>query len=174
AQSGGSTAPTRCRTRFQMPPTAQPCLWLRPARLRGGVAQGLRYRQCPDGDPYRAREGPQGSLRDAVTGSARHVAERRSLMPVLPRALPRIRHYGFLANGTRAENIAKVRELLSVAPRMHESESSQAPAPDQACALPHPCPCCGGRMFIIEFFEAGCEPTHRPSSPPPVVRIDTS
>src|SRR5262249_30621882 len=57
-----------------MPPTAQPCLWLRPARLRGGVAQGLRYRQCPDGDPYRAREGPQGSLRDAVTGSARHAA----------------------------------------------------------------------------------------------------
>jgi hypothetical protein len=48
---------------------------------------------------------------------------------------------------TRAENIAKVRELLSVAPRMKEPENSQAPATDQACALPHPCPCCGGRMF---------------------------
>src|SRR5262249_58924103 len=101
-------------------------------------------------------------------------SRRRFVMLAVPRALPGIRHYVFLANGTRAENIAKVRELLSVAPRMHESESSQAPAPDQACALPHPCPCCGGRMFIIEFFEAGCEPTHRPSSPPPVFRIDTS
>src|SRR5262249_61427500 len=80
----------------------------------------------------------------------------------------------FLANGTRADNIAKLRVLLSVAPRIQEPESSQAPAPDQACALPHPCPCCGGRMFIIEFFEPGCEPTHRPGSPTPVVRIDTS
>jgi hypothetical protein len=51
-------------------------------------------------------------------------------MHVLPKGLHRIRHYGFLANGTRAENIAKVRELLSVTPRMKESKSSQAPAAD--------------------------------------------
>jgi hypothetical protein len=31
---------------------------LRPARLRSGVAQGLRYRQRPDGDPYRAGQRP--------------------------------------------------------------------------------------------------------------------
>jgi hypothetical protein len=99
---------------------------------------------------------------------------RRFLMHVLPKGLHRIRHCGFLANGTRAENIAKVRELLSVAPRIQEPESSQAPATDQACALPHPCPCCGSRMFIIEFFEPGCEPKHRPSQTPLVVNIDTS
>jgi Putative transposase len=103
-----------------------------------------------------------------------HEFIRRFLMHVLPKGLHRIRHYGFLANGTRAENIAKVRELLSVAPPVKQPENSQAPATDQACALPHPCPCCGGRMFIIEFFEPGCEPKHRPSSRPPVVRIDTS
>ena len=95
-------------------------------------------------------------------------------MHVLPKGLHRIRHYGFLANGTRADNIAKVRELLSVAPSIQEPENSQTPAADQACALPNPCPCCGGRMLIIEFFQPGCEPTHRPSSPRPVVRIDTS
>ena len=45
-----------------------------------------------------------------------HEFIRRFLMHVLPKGLHRIRHYGFLANGTRADNIAKVRELLSVAP----------------------------------------------------------
>jgi len=103
-----------------------------------------------------------------------HEFIRRFLMHVLPKGLHRIRHYGFLANGTRAANIAKVRELLSVAPRMQEPESSQAPAADQACASPRPCPCCGGRMLIIEFFKPGCEPKHRPSPTPLVVKIDTS
>ena len=101
-----------------------------------------------------------------------HEFIRRFLMHVLPKGLHRIRHYGFLANGTRADNIAKVRELLSVVPPTKDPESSKAAAADQACTLP--CPCCGGRMLIIEFFEPGCEPKHRPSSAPRVVRIDTS
>jgi hypothetical protein len=58
-----------------------------------------------------------------------HEFIRRFLMHVLPKGLHRIRHYGFLANGTRAENIAEVRELLSVAPRMKQPENSQAPPP---------------------------------------------
>jgi hypothetical protein len=29
-------------------------------------------------------------------------------------------------------------------------------------------------MLIIEFFEPGCEPNHRPTATPPAVRIDTS
>ena len=45
---------------------------------------------------------------------------------------------------------------------------------DQPCALSHPCPCCGGRMLIIETFAPGCEPKHRPNATPPMVRIDTS
>jgi putative transposase len=101
-----------------------------------------------------------------------HEFIRRFLMHVLPKGLHRIRHYGFLANGTRADNIAKVRELLSVAPPTKDPESSKAAAADQACTLP--CPCCGGRMLIIEFFQPGCEPKHRPSSAPRLVRIDTS
>ena len=100
-----------------------------------------------------------------------HEFIRRFLMHILPKGLHRIRHYGFLANGTRADNIAKIRALLSVAPR---TESSETAAADQACALPCPCPCCGGRMLIIEFFEPGCEPKHQPSPAPPVVKIDTS
>ena len=101
-----------------------------------------------------------------------HEFIRRFLMHVLPKGLHRIRHYGFLANATRADNIAKVRELLSVGPRMQQPESPEAAAADQVCALPRPCPCCGGRMLVIEFFEPGGEPKHQPS--PPMLRIDTS
>jgi hypothetical protein len=40
--------------------------------------------------------------------------------------------------------------------------------------LPRPCPCCGGRMFIIETFARGREPKHRPTPAPAAIRIDTS
>jgi hypothetical protein len=40
--------------------------------------------------------------------------------------------------------------------------------------LPRPCPCCGGRMIIIETFARGCEPKHQPETTAPVIRIDTS
>ena len=36
-------------------------------------------------------------------------------------------------------------------------------------ALATPCPCCGGRMIVIETFEAGCQPRNAPT-----IRIDTS
>ena len=38
-------------------------------------------------------------------------------------------------------------------------------------ALSHPCPCCGGRMIIIETFERGSTPRYRPTVP---IRIDAS
>ena len=40
---------------------------------------------------------------------------RRFLIHVLPQGFHRIRHYGLLASGTRADNIARARELLAVA-----------------------------------------------------------
>jgi ABC-type branched-subunit amino acid transport system substrate-binding protein len=45
---------------------------------------------------------------------------------------------------------------------------------DAITTLSHPCPCCGGRMIIIETFERGSTPRYRPSAPTPVIRIDTS
>jgi hypothetical protein len=36
------------------------------------------------------------------------------------------------------------------------------------------CPCCGGRMIIIERFERGATPRYRPTPTTPAVRIDTS
>ena len=41
-------------------------------------------------------------------------------------------------------------------------------------SLSHPCPCCGGRMIIIETFERGSSPRYRPAASPIVIRIDTS
>jgi hypothetical protein len=36
--------------------------------------------------------------------------------------------------------------------------------------ISHPCPCCGGRMVIIETFQRGSKPRYQPA----VIRIDTS
>jgi Putative transposase len=38
---------------------------------------------------------------------------RRFLIHVLPDGFHRIRHYGLFANGSRAENIARARQLLN-------------------------------------------------------------
>jgi hypothetical protein len=96
---------------------------------------------------------------------------RRFLIHVLPKGFHRIRHYGLFASSNRAETIARARELLGLV----TSAAEQTVETDSAAqALAHPCPCCGGRMFIIETFEAGCQPRHRPAVPLVAIRIDTS
>jgi hypothetical protein len=98
---------------------------------------------------------------------------RRFLIHVLPKGFHRIRHYGLLATGNRAANIAHARKLLAMPSSPNESEPPK-PAIDEPRVLPRPCPCCGGRMFIIETFARGCEPKHRPTPAPVAIRIDTS
>jgi hypothetical protein len=36
-------------------------------------------------------------------------------------------------------------------------------AVEEPRVLPSPCPCCGGRMIIIETFARPCQPSHRPT-----------
>lgn len=94
-----------------------------------------------------------------------HEFIRRFLSHVLPKGFHRIRHYGLFANGNRATNIARARALLSVhAPTNDEADNVEDANPDETRILNLPCPCCGGRMIIIEVFAAGMEPKHRPSS----------
>ena len=93
---------------------------------------------------------------------------RRFLMHVLPGGFRRIRHYGLLASGSRAANIARARELLAASNSQSESTSAAA---DQSKPV---CPCCGGRLIFIEVFERGATPRHRPTGPTVVIRIDTS
>jgi hypothetical protein len=93
---------------------------------------------------------------------------RRFLIHVLPKGFHRIRHYGLFASTHRAETIARVHELLGLATPAAEDAVEIDPA--AALPLAQPCPCCGGRMFVIEIFDAGCQPRYRPT----VIRIDTS
>ena len=96
---------------------------------------------------------------------------RRFLIHVLPRGFHRIRHYGLLARAACADNIARAREMLAVS----KCQVEPADAPDDDPSLrSHPCPHCGGRMIIIETFERGSTPRHRPTGPMTAIRIDTS
>ena len=95
---------------------------------------------------------------------------RRFLMHVLPKGLHRIRHYGLFANGNRAAHIARARELLAMSPRLTKPDAPKAVEPNEPQLHPHPCPCCGSRMIVIETFARGCQPTHQPT----VIGIDTS
>jgi Putative transposase/Transposase zinc-binding domain len=103
-----------------------------------------------------------------------HEFIRRFLLHVLPKGFHRIRHYGLFANGNRTESIAKARELLAVAPPLPKPEPVAAAGADEPRVLSTPCPCCGGRMHVIEVFARGCEPRHRPTPRPAMIRIDTS
>jgi Putative transposase/Transposase zinc-binding domain len=96
---------------------------------------------------------------------------RRFLLHVLPGGFHRIRHYGLFANGGRAENIARVRQLLNSPTPQPETAEPDSTADGRPPVSPYPCPCCGGRMIVIETFERGGAPRHRPTIP---IRIDTS
>jgi len=94
---------------------------------------------------------------------------RRFLMHVLPSGFHRIRHYGLFASAVRARNIERIRTLLAVA-EPSPQQTSVTNGADHVDGA-RKCPCCGGRMVIIETFE-GVRPA-RPASTGRF-RIDTS
>src|SRR5262249_43639325 len=77
---------------------------------------------------------------------AAHEFIRRFLIHVLPNGFHRIRHYGLLASGVKAENLGLARKPLDVPP--------PAPGPEDTAAEPplKPCPCCGSARRIVEVF----------------------
>jgi hypothetical protein len=100
---------------------------------------------------------------------------RRFLTHVLPQGFHRIRHYGLLASGTRADNIARARRLLDLSTAQSSTaDTTTSSEASEPTTQPHPCPCCGGRMVIIETFERGSSPRYRPAAPTALIRIDTS
>jgi hypothetical protein len=78
---------------------------------------------------------------------------RRFLMHVLPDGFHRIRHYGLFANGRRVENLALCRERLDVSKPAKEAGGVAQTGQPKAPIEPPPCPCCGGRMKIVETFD---------------------
>ncbi len=99
---------------------------------------------------------------------------RRFLIHVLPKGFHRIRHYGLFASGDRVANLERARQLLAAPSRSKNPETPNATVTNEQHVLPRPCPCCGGRIIIIETFARGCEPKHRPTPAPAPIRIDTS
>ena len=112
---------------------------------------------------YRAKGRERAKLMTLATGEF----IRRFLIHVLPGGFHRIRHYGLFAGSKRVENITRARELLN-AP---VPQTEPCDADDEPQTLLQPCPCCGGRMIIIETFERGCSPRYRPTAP---IGIDSS
>jgi hypothetical protein len=90
-----------------------------------------------------------------------HEFIRRFLMHVLPRGQHRIRHYGLFANGNRAANIARTRELLAAPTPAPDAEAAETADGPRILALP--CPCCGGRLIIVDAFGPGGPSHHRPA-----------
>jgi hypothetical protein len=97
---------------------------------------------------------------------------RRFLLHVLPKGFHRIRHYGLFASAACKANIARAKELIA-APRPAIDPPAEHDDADLAAgaAADHrpPCPCCGGRMIIVETFERGAAP-RAPPSPKAAVR----
>ena len=93
---------------------------------------------------------------------------RRFLLHVLPTGFHRIRHYGLFANPARAANLAKARALLKAPPAPADTGAD----PEVAVKAIRACPCCGGRLIFVEFFERGASPSTAPATP--VFGIDSS
>ena len=89
---------------------------------------------------------------------------RRFLLHVLPKGFHRIRHYGLLASAACKANIARARELIAAPiPEVAPPAAQDAADPDAAADHRPPCPCCGGRMLIVEVFGRGGAPRGPPS-----------
>jgi hypothetical protein len=110
-----------------------------------------------------------GQARYGVMTLDAHEFIRRFLLHVLPDGFHRIRHYGLFANGGRVENLAKARALLADAAHAAPTQSTAPAEP----TTPMPCPCCGGRMMLVEVFGRGDVPRAW-SCPPTPQWCDTS
>jgi hypothetical protein len=121
-----------------------------------GASVTFRYKD------YR-RSGPD---RQQVMTLAADEFIRRFLLHVLPRGFHRIRHYGLLAASSRKAGLALARELLAAAPPPPHDDP-----PDDPIEVRPPCPCCGGRMMVIDTFVRWSQPRAPPQAPHPAWSI---
>jgi len=97
---------------------------------------------------------------------------RRFLLHVLPHGFVRIRHYGFLANPRREQNLSLCRQLLGVA-QINTAESLTEDWGRRYERLSgksiNLCPACRqGRMVVVEILQASGTNRKQP------VRMDSS
>jgi hypothetical protein len=89
---------------------------------------------------------------------------RRFLLHVLPKGFHRIRHYGLLASAGCKANIVRAKELIADPMPTAEPTAAHGTADPRPTDHRPPCPCCGGRMIIVEVFARGGSPRGPPSS----------
>ena len=161
-RSGHSAAQRPCWPTCHAIPTVSPSLTAASSRSTSPGSPS-------NGKDYRAGQ----QQRSKVMTLATDEFIRRFLIHVLPSGFHRIRHHGLFANGGRAANIACFRQLLNVPTQRAQPQSHDTAAADdgEPNLSSYPCPCCGGRMIIIETFDRGCTPRHRPTRR---IRIDNS
>ena len=107
-----------------------------------------RNRHCPvDGDhvTFRWKDYAHHSKCRAMTLASEEFL-RRFLQHVLPKGLPRIRYFGWLANRRRRKLLPLCRSLLAVAPPVAETKPVES--------LVWKCPACGSAMRVVERLTA--------------------
>jgi len=108
------------------------------------------------------RRNGQARYRTMTLGADEFI--RRFLLHVLPKGFHRIRHYGLLASAGCKTNIARARELMAAPmPEVDPPAAHDTTDPHTATNYRPPCPCCGGRMIIVEVFARGSPPRGPPS-----------
>ena len=78
------------------------------------------------------------------------------------------------AKAACADNIDRARQLLGSSKPQGEAANTDDHDGNETPTRSPPCPCCGGRMIIIEIFERGATPRHWPTAPIIAIRMDTS
>ena len=106
---------------------------------------------------YRTADPATGAVRLKTMSLSPDEFLRRFLLHVLPAGFHRIRHYGLLAKGPRAIDLDRLRALIAAQTGDAAPEPEPAEAEPETTILPA-CPCCGGRMRIIEIFSRGHTP----------------
>ena len=111
---------------------------------------------------YRA----EGADRNKVMALDIHEFIRRFLIHVFPKRFHHIRHYGLLANGNRADNVALANPLLTAQSHGPIPDAETSKTVDEQKTTEPSCPACGGRMITIESFEPGTTPKYQQRAPP--------
>jgi hypothetical protein len=136
---------------YAKPPFAEPetvLAYLSRYTHRVAISNSRLIRFDQTGVTFRYKDYRRGGAdRQQVMTLATNEFIRRFLLHVLPKGFHRIRHYGLLAGATRKAHLQRARELLGVAPPVTAAE------PVEPNDTRPPCPCCGGRMLVIETFE---------------------
>jgi len=109
------------------------------------------------------RRNGQARYRTMTLGADEFIG--RFLLHVLPKGFHRIRHYGLLASAGCKTNIARARELMAAPmPEVDPPAAHDTADPHTTTDYRPPCPCCGGRMIIVEVFARDSAPRGPPSA----------